>query len=394
MMKTIEHAIKPNLSVKHIDVRYIENEEYDISEFEEEHDFVFLEATTPSGVPRRILSRVSLFFEMLLPSKRGREILLKNALGLKSKSKKLRKLVELTTGLNWGDLQKMTKRIKVGMSIEEATKHELSGFEIPKVTWDDIGGLKEVKEEIRQIIQLYKRPDLIEKYGLEPPRGILLYGPPGNGKTLVGKALANEIGSRFLYFSGPEFMKKYVGETEEEIRNAFAKARQMRPSVLFLDEVEAIALRRDEHTNRIDLSAVSQFLVELDGIRSNWGVFVIGTTNVIEQIDPAVVRPGRLTPIYVSPPDKEGILEILRIKLGGKPVERSVFDELPEIAERLVGLSGAEVTNIAMTALRIAAIRGIKVDRDVMAEAVTRATMKRKEEILTSADLNLKMGRD
>ncbi len=199
--------------------------------------------------------------------------------------------------------------------------------EIPRVTWDDVGGLEHAKQELREAIEWpLKYPDIYRATGIKPPKGILLYGPPGTGKTLLAKAVANEANANFISVKGPELLSKWVGESERHVREMFRKAKQVAPCILFFDEIDALAPRRglgaDTHvTERV----VSQLLTELDGIEELKDVFVIAATNRPDMIDPALLRPGRIERhIYIPPPDKEGRKEIFKIHLRGKPL---AFDE-------------------------------------------------------------------
>ncbi len=196
--------------------------------------------------------------------------------------------------------------------------------EIPKVTWDDVGGLEHAKQELREAIEWpLKYPDIYRATGIKPPKGILLYGPPGTGKTLLAKAVANEANANFISVKGPELLSKWVGESERHVREMFRKAKQVAPCILFFDEIDALAPRRglgaDTHvTERV----VSQLLTELDGIEELRDVFVIAATNRPDMIDPALLRPGRIERhIYIPPPDKEGRKEIFKIHLRGKPLD-------------------------------------------------------------------------
>ena len=195
--------------------------------------------------------------------------------------------------------------------------------EVPKVTWDDVGGLEHAKQELREAIEWpLKYPDIYRATGIKPPKGILLYGPPGTGKTLLAKAVANEANANFISVKGPELLSKWVGESERHVREMFRKAKQVAPCILFFDEIDALAPRRglgaDTHvTERV----VSQLLTELDGIEELKDVFVIAATNRPDMIDPALLRPGRIERhIYIPPPDKAGRKEIFKIHLRGKPL--------------------------------------------------------------------------
>ncbi len=219
--------------------------------------------------------------------------------------------------------------------------------EVPKVTWDDVGGLENAKQELREAVEWpLKYPDLFRAAGIKPPKGVLLYGPPGTGKTLIAKAVANEANANFISVKGPELLSKWVGESEKHVREMFRKAKQVAPCILFFDEIDALAPRRgmgaDSHvTERV----VSQLLTELDGIEELKDVFVIAATNRPDMIDPALLRPGRIERhIYIPPPDKEGRKEIFKIHLRGKPL--AYDDEDVKKAGERVGVKVESVRDL------------------------------------------------
>ncbi len=231
-------------------------------------------------------------------------------------------------------------------------------IEIPEVRWSDIGGLDEVKQELREIVEWpLKYPEVFAKAGIKPPKGVLLFGPPGTGKTLLAKAVATEGGANFIAVRGPEILSKWVGESERAIREIFRKARQYAPTVVFFDEIDAIAYVRgtDIGSSRVGERIVSQLLTEMDGIGELQGVVVIAATNRPDMLDPALLRPGRFEKlIYVPPPDERGRLEILRIHTRGMPLDDDV--DLVELARITEGYSGADlaalVREAGMMALR------------------------------------------
>ncbi|AIF69377.1 ATPase AAA [Palaeococcus pacificus DY20341] len=191
------------------------------------------------------------------------------------------------------------------------------------VTYEDIGGLKDVIQKVREMIELpLKHPELFEKLGIEPPKGVLLYGPPGTGKTLLAKAVANEANAHFLSINGPEIMSKYYGESEERLREVFKEAEENAPSIIFIDEIDAIAPKREETHGEVEKRVVSQLLTLMDGLKSRGKVIVIGATNRPDAIDPALRRPGRFDrELEVGVPDKQGRKEILQIHTRGMPIE-------------------------------------------------------------------------
>ncbi|MEM1819577.1 MAG: AAA family ATPase, partial [Sulfolobales archaeon] len=227
--------------------------------------------------------------------------------------------------------------------------------EVPEVRWSDIGGLEDVKQQLREAVEWpLKYPTMFEKMGIKPPRGILLYGPPGCGKTLLAKAVATESGANFIAIKGPEILSKWVGESERAVREVFRRARQVAPAVIFFDEIDAITPARGHRydagvTDRI----VNQLLAEMDGITMLKGVVVIGATNRADIIDPALLRPGRFDRIiYVPPPDKKARLEILKVHTRNVPLAEDV--SLEKLAELTEGYSGADLEALVREAVMIA----------------------------------------
>jgi len=216
-------------------------------------------------------------------------------------------------------------------------------IEIPKVSWEDIGGLEEVKRLlIENIVYGITKREVFKKIGVKPARGVLLYGPPGTGKTLLAKAVASQCGANFITVKGPEMRSKWFGESEERIRFIFAKAREAAPCVIFFDEVDAAMPSRGHDTSGITDTIVNQILSEMDGIESAEGVFVIGATNRAELLDPAVLRPGRFDyHIEVPLPDPPARKAILNIYLKEKPLAKDIkFESLTDMTN---GFSGADI---------------------------------------------------
>jgi len=229
--------------------------------------------------------------------------------------------------------------------------------EVPKVKWEDIGDLEEVKQHLKEMIEWpLKYPESFKRLGIEPPKGILLYGPPGTGKTLLAKAVANESGANFISVKGPELKSKWYGESEKMIRDLFRRARQVAPCVIFFDEIDAIAPRRGlGFSDRVTESIVSQLLTELDGLEERHGIVVIAATNRPDIIDPALLRPGRIDRmVFVPPPDEKARLEILKVHTRNMPLAKDV--NLEKIAKDTEGYSGADIEALckeaAMNALR------------------------------------------
>ncbi len=227
-------------------------------------------------------------------------------------------------------------------------------IEVPKVKWDDIGGLEEVKQKLIEMVEWpIKKPEVFKRLGIEPPKGILLYGPPGTGKTLLAKAVANETNANFISIKGPELLSKWVGESERAIRRIFEKARQTSPSIIFIDELDAIAPRRGISNISAIESIVNQLLTELDGMQELRDVIVIAATNRPDIIDPALLRPGRFDRlIYVPHPDTETRYKILLAHTKNVPLAKDV--DLKEIAKLTENYSGADLAAVVKEAVMIA----------------------------------------
>ncbi len=248
----------------------------------------------------------------------------------------------------------VTERTDIMIREEPVKEAVLKG--VPRVTWEDIGDLEEAKEKIREIVELpMKHPELFRHLGIEPPKGVLLYGPPGTGKTLLAKALANEIGAYFITVNGPEIMSKFYGESEARLREIFKEAEDNAPAIIFIDEIDAIAPRREEVTGEVEKRVVAQLLALMDGMKERGKVVVIAATNRPEAVDPALRRPGRFDrEIEIRPPDKRGRKEILMVHTRNMPLSEDVdFDELAEVTH---GYTGADLAALckeaAMSALR------------------------------------------
>jgi transitional endoplasmic reticulum ATPase len=235
--------------------------------------------------------------------------------------------------------------------------------QVPDVKWEDIGGLTEIKEELTEAVEWpLKYAKLFEKGDVKPPKGILLHGPPGTGKTMIAKAVANESEANFISIKGPELISKWVGESEKGVREVFRKARAAAPCVVFFDEMDAIAPRRTsgETDSQVTERVVSQILTEMDGLEELTGVVVLGATNRIDIIDEALLRPGRFDRILqVPPPDKDARIEILKIHTKKKPLAKDV--DITKLAERTEGSTGADLSAIANSASIAAIKRYLKV---------------------------------
>ena len=214
---------------------------------------------------------------------------------------------------------------------------------VPRITYDELGGLKNEVQKIREMIELPMRhPELFDKIGVEAPKGVLLHGPPGTGKTLIAKAVAGETNAHFISLSGPEIMGKHYGESEERIREIFTQAEENAPSIIFIDEIDSIAPKRDEVSGELEKRIVSQLLTLMDGMKSRGKVVVIAATNRPDSIDPALRRPGRFDrEIEIGIPDDEGRFDILSIHTRGMPIDEKV--DLKQISKTTHGFVGADL---------------------------------------------------
>ena len=247
----------------------------------------------------------------------------------------------------------VTENTNVKITTEPVSEGELA---IPRVTYEDIGGLGEVITRIREMIELpMKHPELFRHLGIEPPKGVLIHGPPGTGKTLLAKAVANESNAYFTSIAGPEIMSKFYGESEERLRQVFKEAEEHAPSIIFIDELDAIAPKRGEVTGEVERRVVAQLLALMDGLKTRGQVVVIGATNRPEAVDPALRRPGRFDrEISIRIPDRSGRKEILQIHSRGMPIAEDV--NLDEFAESTHGFSGADIAALC----REAAMKALK----------------------------------
>jgi transitional endoplasmic reticulum ATPase len=253
--------------------------------------------------------------------------------------------------------------VTVGEQVKEAPRA------IPRIAYEDIGGLRPVIQKVREMIELpLRHPELFERLGVEAPKGVLLHGPPGTGKTLLAKAVASETNANFYSIGGPEIMSKFYGESEERLREIFKEAQENAPSIVFIDEIDSIAPKREEVTGEVEKRVVSQLLSVMDGLQSRGKVVVIGATNRINSLDPALRRPGRFDrEIEIGVPDRDGRLEILQIHTRGMPLAEDV--DLKKLADVTHGFVGADLEALAKEAA-IRALRRILPEINLEAENI------------------------
>ena len=237
--------------------------------------------------------------------------------------------------------------------------------EIPRVTWDDIGGLEELKLKLRQAVEWpIKHPEVFTRMGITPPKGLLMYGPPGCSKTMIAKALANESGLNFLSIKGPELFSKWVGESERAVREVFRKARQVKPSIVFFDEIDAVGGSRGGGGGgggKVGDRVLAQLLTEMDGVESLTGVTVVAATNRPDMMDTALLRPGRLDRVVFVPlPDLDTRKKVLTVHTRKIPVSKDL--NLEEIATRTEGYSGAEIAAVCNEAALSALEENVNID--------------------------------
>jgi len=256
---------------------------------------------------------------------------------------------------------------------------------IPRISYEDIGGLDEQIQKVREMIELpMKHPEIFRRLGINPPKGVLLYGPPGTGKTLLAKAVANETKAHFIAISSPSIMSKFVGEAEERIREVFKEAEKNAPSIIFFDEIDAIAPKRDEVVGEVERRVVAQILSAMDGTEARGQVIVIGATNRLNSIDEALRRPGRFDrEIYIGVPSKKGRLDILRIHTRGMPLAKNV--DLDYFASVTHGFVGADLEVLAKEAAMKALRRyfpKINLEEQTIPEDVIESLEVKKEDFL------------
>lgn len=261
----------------------------------------------------------------------------------------------------------LLKRNKEDDDKENNGSNERKRF-IPDVTFDNIGGIESIIDQIREVIELpLKRPEIYLHLGIKPHKGILLYGDPGNGKTLVAKAIANEVKAHFIPISGPELISKWHGQSEENLRNIFKEARELQPSIIFFDEIDSVAQKRsDEENARLDARFVNQLLTLMDGMEAYDNVTILASTNRPELLDDALLRPGRFDyKIEIQKPDEIGCYKILKVASRKMPLDNSLH--INKIVPKIVGCSGAEIVFIVKEAAVNALKRSVNV-KDIITE--------------------------
>jgi transitional endoplasmic reticulum ATPase len=344
--------------------------------------------------------------EIGVPDKQGRyEILQIHTRGMPlAKDVDLRKLAEMTHGYTGADLAALARETamkalrrylpeinleeeRIPPSVLEKMEIRMEDFlnayreitptamrevyiEIPAVRWDQIGGLEEVKEELKEAVEWpLKNPELFKRMGIRPPKGILLFGPPGCGKTLLARAVATESEANFVSIKGPEVFSKWVGESEKAIREVFRKARMASPAVIFFDEFDSLVPRRGMGyaDSGVTERVISQLLTEMDGIMTLEDVVIIAATNRPDIVDPAVLRPGRFDRlIYVPEPDEKARLEIFKIYTKDMPLAKDV--DLAELARKTKSYSGADIEAVCREAALIALRRDINSKQVTLAD--------------------------
>lgn len=261
-------------------------------------------------------------------------------------------------------IKKSTKII-----IDEKLAKDFSGEGLPTITYEDLGGLKDAITKVREMIDLpLRHPELFKRMGVKAPKGVLLQGPPGTGKTLLAKAIANETSANFFSIGGPEIMSKYYGESEARLRAIFQEAESRKPSIIFIDELDAIASKRENLVGEVEKRVVAQLLSLMDGLSSRGLVVVIGATNRVNAIDPALRRTGRFDrEIEIGVPDSDGRREILNIHTRGMPLAKNV--DINKIADMSHGFVGSDLQALAKEAA-MRAIRRILPEVDLTAESI------------------------
>lgn len=278
----------------------------------------------------------------------------------------------------------VTKETSIIVKEEPVSESEMVAT--TRVTYEDVGGLEEELKRVREMIELpLKHPKLFDRLGIEPPKGVLLHGPPGTGKTWIAKAVANESGANFFSVQGPEIMSKYYGQSEEKLREKFEEAKDQSPSIIFIDEIDSIAPKRDDVKGEVERRVVAQLLTLMDGLTHRGETIVIAATNRVDAIDPALRRPGRFDrEIDIGLPDRDGRKEILQIHTRGMPISDDV--DLEHLAEMTHGFAGADLESLAKEAAMRALRRylpEIDLDQPIPGEILEKMEV-RKEDFLNA----------
>ncbi|HEU4824784.1 MAG TPA: CDC48 family AAA ATPase [Nitrososphaeraceae archaeon] len=284
-------------------------------------------------------------------------------------------LVVISTKPSGPVLMEDSTEVTVSEESEKAVQ-AAKGDGAPSISYEDIGGIKNEVSRLREMIELpLRHPELFKRLGVEAPKGVLLHGPPGTGKTLLAKAVAHETNANFYTIGGPEIMSKFYGESEERLREVFKKAEENAPAIIFIDEIDSIAPKREEVSGEVERRVVAQLLSLMDGMSSRGKVVVIGATNRINAIDPALRRPGRFDrEIEIGVPDKDGRLEILQIHTRGMPLEKDV--DLGVISNMSHGFVGADLQAVAKEA-GIRALRRVLPEIDLTTENIPSDILKK-----------------
>ena len=284
-------------------------------------------------------------------------------------------LVVISTKPSGPVLMEDSTEVTVSEESEKAIQ-AAKGDGAPSISYEDIGGIKNEVSRLREMIELpLRHPELFKRLGVEAPKGVLLHGPPGTGKTLLAKAVAHETNANFYTIGGPEIMGKFYGESEERLREVFKKAEENAPAIIFIDEIDSIAPKREEVSGEVERRVVAQLLSLMDGMSSRGKVVVIGATNRINAIDPALRRPGRFDrEMEIGVPDRDGRLEILQIHTRGMPLEKDV--DLGVIANMSHGFVGADLQAVAKEA-GIRALRRVLPEIDLTTENIPSDILKK-----------------
>jgi len=301
----------------------------------------------------------------------------------------------IVVGVLGSSIPFVVKSTKPGgaVAIDEITdvnvqgKPVVSEKKMPKITYEDIGGLDPEIIKIREMVELpMKHPELFKKLGIEPPKGILLYGPPGTGKTLLAKAVASEVDANFVVLNGPEIVSKWYGQSEQNLRKVFEDAKEKAPSIIFIDEIDAIAPRRSEVHGEVEKRIVAQLLTLMDGLESRGNLIVIGATNREEGIDPALRRPGRFDrEIIIGVADKEGRKEILQIHTRNMPLEKSLdLSEISAVTHGFVGADLAALTKEAAFGVLRRSLPKLDLEKDEIPEEVLEKLVVKRTDFLNA----------